>query len=219
VARQYAEFLRQVFQKLLKLVSTHQDKAEVIRLRGEWVEIDPREWKNGFDMSVAVGLGTGNKDQMIAHLTNLLQIDEQIVGLQQGLNGPILTAEGVYEKLKRLIEAMGLKSPESYYTDPASNQQEQPEEPQVRPDERPGSHQGTDRRTGEDRGGEDRGGKGHHHRPDAASARTDGPGSARRSRSRRRKSLTCIRTMPTRPFRRSLTSMGRNSRRWALERH
>jgi hypothetical protein len=133
VARQYAEFLRQVFQKLLKLVSTHQDKAEVIRLRGEWVEIDPREWKNGFDMSVAVGLGTGNKDQMIAHLTNLLQIDEQIVGLQQGLNGPILTAEGVYEKLKRLIEAMGLKSPESYYTDPAGNQQEQPEEPQADP--------------------------------------------------------------------------------------
>jgi hypothetical protein len=132
VARQFAEFLRGVFEKLLALVSTHQDKAEVIRLRGQWVEIDPREWKNGFDMSVAVGLGTGNKDQMIAHLTNLLDIDNQIVELQGGANGPLLTMENVYEKLKRMVEAMGLKGVESYYTDPKSSG-EQPEEPQADP--------------------------------------------------------------------------------------
>jgi hypothetical protein len=130
VARQFAEFLRDVFKKLLALVSTHQDKAEVIRLRGEWVEIDPREWRNGFDMSVAVGLGTGNKDQMIAHLTNLLEIDKGIVELQQGANGPLLSMENIYEKLKRMVEAMGLKGIESYYTDPKNNgeQQQQPEQ-------------------------------------------------------------------------------------------
>jgi hypothetical protein len=133
VARQYAEFLRQVFMKLLKLVSTHQDQAEVIRLRGEWVEIDPREWKNGFDMSVAVGLGTGNKDQVVAHLSNLLQIDAQIVELQGGANGPLLTMEGVYNKLKRMVEAMDLKGVEQYYNDPKNNEQQQPEEPQADP--------------------------------------------------------------------------------------
>jgi hypothetical protein len=133
VARQYAEFLRAVFKKLLKLVSTHQDKAEVVRLRGQWVEIDPRDWKNGFDMSVVVGLGTGNKDQTVAHLSNLLQIDQQIIGLQGGIDGPILTAEGVYNKLKRMVEAMDLKGVEQYYSDPKTNEQQQPEQPQADP--------------------------------------------------------------------------------------
>jgi hypothetical protein len=38
----------------------------------------PARMENGFDMIVAVGLGTGNKDQMIAHLTNLLEIDSRL---------------------------------------------------------------------------------------------------------------------------------------------
>ena len=129
VARQFSECLREIFKKLLALVSLHQDKPETIRLRGRWVEIDPREWKNGFDMSVAVGLGTGNKDQMVAHLTNLLQIDEQIVQLQGGAEGPLLTYEGIFEKLKRMVEAMGLKGVENYYQDPKA-QEDQGQEPQ-----------------------------------------------------------------------------------------
>jgi hypothetical protein len=131
VARQYAEFLKGVFQKLLKLVSTHQDKAEMIRLRGQWVEIDPTDWQNGFDMSVVVGLGTGNKDQTVAHISNLLQIDQQIVQLQQGANGPLLTYEGIYNKLKRMTEAMDLKGVEQYYNDPkqGENGQQQPQQP------------------------------------------------------------------------------------------
>jgi phage tail tube protein FII len=137
VARQYAEFLRAVFHKLLKLVSTHQDKAEVIRLRGEWVEIDPREWKTGFDMSVAVGLGTGNKDQVVAHLTNLLTIDQQIIQLQGGANGPLVTMEGIYSKLKRLVEAMDLKGVEQYYNDPKTNEQQQPAQPPPDPNNDP----------------------------------------------------------------------------------
>ena len=133
VARQYAEFLRAVFHKLLKLVSTHQDKAEVIRLRGEWVEIDPREWKNGFDMSVAVGLGTGNKDQVVAHVTNLLQIMQQIVELQGGAAGPLVDYSGIYSALKRLTESMDLKGVEQYFLDPKKSEEQGSQEPQADP--------------------------------------------------------------------------------------
>jgi hypothetical protein len=126
IARHYAEsFLTEVFRKLLKLVCTHQNKAEMVRLRGKWVEVDPTQWKNEYDMSVAVGLGTGNRDQMIGQLTNLLELDEKIVQLQGGLDGPLLTQENVYEKLKRMVEAMGLKGVERYYTDPAADDQQQ----------------------------------------------------------------------------------------------
>jgi hypothetical protein len=130
VARQYAEFLKDIFKKLLGLVSQHGEQGEVIRLRGKWVEVDPTDWKTSYDMTVSVGLGTNNKDQLVGHIMSLLQLDQSIVQLQQGIQGPLLTAENIYEKLKRLAEAMGLKGIDKYYTDPGDQMpaQEQPPE-------------------------------------------------------------------------------------------
>lgn len=134
VARQFAEFMKSIFRKLLRLVSTHSDKAEVIRLRGKWVEVDPTDWSTGYDMSVQVGLGTNNKDQLVGNLMRLIELDKGIIEMQQGVQGPLVTAANVYEKLKRLAEAMELKGVEKYYTDPAESQQApQPEEPPADP--------------------------------------------------------------------------------------
>lgn len=123
IARMLAEGMKSIFRKMLGLVCRYGNKKEVIRLRGQWVEMDPNEWKENYDMSVAVGLGTGNRDQQVGQLTNLLNIDKEIIQLQGGANGPIVTMENVYEKLKRLCEAQGLKGIENYYSDPAEQQQ------------------------------------------------------------------------------------------------
>lgn len=123
VARQFGEFLKDIFQKLLALVSRHASEADVIRLRGQFVP-----WITEYDTTVSVGLGNNNKDQLVGHLMSLLQLDERIVTLQQGLQGPLLTAENIHEKLKRLTEAMGLKG-SAYYTDPA----DAPMQPQLAP--------------------------------------------------------------------------------------
>ncbi len=129
IARHLAEGMKGIFRKLLGLVMRHADKKEVIRLRGKWIEMDPKDWKAGYDMSVAVGLGTGNREQQIGQLQEMLLLDEKIIQLQGGLQGPILTEANVYEKLKRLVEAMGMKGVENYYTDPAADDAEpQPEE-------------------------------------------------------------------------------------------
>jgi len=133
VARQFAEFLKDVFKKLLGLVSQHGEQGEVIRLRGKWVEVDPSDWKTNYDMTVSVGLGSNNKDQLVGQLMNLLSLDERIIQLQGGLDGPILTAVNVYEKLKRLVESVGLKGVDKYYTDPGEMAQQQPEETQEPP--------------------------------------------------------------------------------------
>jgi hypothetical protein len=127
VARQYAEsFLKPVFGKMLKLVSKHQDKAQVIRLRGQWVEMDPTQWKTGYDMTVSVGLGTGNKDQQIAHLQALSGVMAQIAQAQDGLSGPVVKWDNIYEVAKRFPEAMGFKGSEKFFHDPAA-EQEQPQ--------------------------------------------------------------------------------------------
>lgn len=131
IARMLAEGMKDIFGKLMGLVCRHLDKKEVIRLRGEWVEMDPKAWKEGYDMSVAVGLGTGNKEQMAAHLTNLMSIQKEIAVAQDGMDGPIVKWENIYESAKRLTENLGLKGVERYFNDPAPKDgqlgQEQPD--------------------------------------------------------------------------------------------
>jgi hypothetical protein len=124
VARQFAEFLKDVFKKLLGLVSQHGEPGEIIRLRGKWIEVDPSDWKTSYDMTVSVGLGSNNKDQLVGQLSQLLDIQRQIIEFQGGANGPLVTLENVHEVLKRQQEAMGLKG-DKYFTDPAEMEQQQ----------------------------------------------------------------------------------------------
>lgn len=120
IARIFAETgVKKAFRRILELVCKHQDKPKMIKLRNTWVPMDPRAWSNRMDMSVHVGLGTGNKMQQVASLSNLLQVQEKIVQFQGGANGPLVKLENIYQTLSKLIQATGLKSVESYFSDPS----------------------------------------------------------------------------------------------------
>lgn len=99
---------------ILKLISKYQRKAEAIKLTGNWVNMDPREWSNQFNLEIDVGLGTGNKDQLIQHL--MLTGQKQAEGLALG----ICTPENVYNLNKELTNALGFSSgADEFFTDPA----------------------------------------------------------------------------------------------------
>lgn len=98
---------------ILKLVSKYQRKAEMVKIGGEWVNVDPREWTNRFSLNVNVGLGTGNKDQLVQHLMALGQ--QQLNGLPLGIANPA----GMYATAKRLANALGFKDASEFFTDPA----------------------------------------------------------------------------------------------------
>ena len=113
IARNFAEGFRELFRMILKLVSQYQKKEDVIKLRGQWVTANPRDWRNGFETCVNVGLGTGSKDQQLAHLNLLLQ--QAMAGLQDGTATP----ENIYQIKAEIIKVMGFKSADKYTTDPA----------------------------------------------------------------------------------------------------
>ena len=120
IARVFAETgVKDLFRKILELVNRHQSAPRIIRLRNRWVPMDPREWNTEMDVSISVGLGTGNKDQMLMHLRNLLEIQVQAIRMQGGVDGPLVRLENVYNTLARLVENAGLKSADPYFTDPA----------------------------------------------------------------------------------------------------
>lgn len=132
IARILAEtFVKPLFALIDHCVTKHQDKARVIRIRGEWVSVDPRQWESNFDMTINVGLGTGNKDQMLMHLQNILGIQAQAIQLQGGANGPLVTMENIYKTCIKLTENAGLKNADEFWTDPAKAP---PQEPQPDPE-------------------------------------------------------------------------------------
>jgi hypothetical protein len=134
IARVFAETgVKRAFRRILELVCKHQQKPKMIRLRKRWTAMDPREWNDEMDMTVSVGLGTGNRDQQIGQMTNLLQLDQQIIQMQGGVEGPLVTAQNIYNKLAKLVEASGLKNVASYYTDPRGAPPRQPVPPGADP--------------------------------------------------------------------------------------
>jgi hypothetical protein len=133
-ARLFAETgVAQAFRRILQLVCQYQQKPRIVKLRGMWVPIDPREWSSEYDLSIAVGLGTGSKQQQIEQLTALFGLDQQIIAAQGGANGPLLTWSNLYAQLAKLIEAVGLKTPERYFTDPATQPPAPPPQQPVDP--------------------------------------------------------------------------------------
>ena len=119
VARIFAEMgLKRAFRKTLELACKYQDKARMIRLRNRWVPMDPREWSDQMDFAVTVGIGSGNKDQMLLHLQQILALQVQAIQFQGGVQGPLVTLHHIHNTLSRLVENAGLKAPELFFADP-----------------------------------------------------------------------------------------------------
>jgi hypothetical protein len=112
IARNFAEGFVELFRQMLKLVCQYQDTAQEVKIAGNWVPIDPREWRNQFDVSINVGLGTGNKDQNVQHLMLLGQVITQAA--------PILPPqpEKVHNLITELAKNMGFKSADKFLPDP-----------------------------------------------------------------------------------------------------
>jgi hypothetical protein len=133
IARIFAETgVKRAFSKVHRLLKSHysDSKPLTMRIRGKWVEVDPRQWKTRTDLTVAVGLGTGNKDQMLQHLMNVAMLQEKAVMLQGGgVQGPLVTMENLYNTAEKVVENSGLKQAELYFTKPDPNAPPPPKPP------------------------------------------------------------------------------------------
>lgn len=120
VGRNFAQGVKELFIKVLELVSKYQDKAERIKATGGWIDIDPREWHNQFHLTVNVGLGTGNKEEQIQAL--------QMLGsaMQQAAAAGIVKPNNVYNAGCKLVEALDFGDSDKYFTDPAKMPPQQP---------------------------------------------------------------------------------------------
>jgi hypothetical protein len=118
VARNAGEMLLAgIFKSILELICKHQQEPRIIRLRNQWVPMDPREWSDQMDVTVTVGLGNGNKDQMLGHLTMILQT-QQAAMQQLGPQNPLVDLGKIYNTLEAIVNNAGLKAVDRFFKDP-----------------------------------------------------------------------------------------------------
>ena len=126
MARIFAEtVVKQIFWKILELISKHQQKPRMVKLRNEWVNVDPREWRNKFNMTVTVGLGTGSQQTLLQGAMGILNV--QMGMLKAGLGNRTVTEKNIFEAAKRYAKAVFPKDADSFFTNPETLPPPQPQ--------------------------------------------------------------------------------------------
>jgi hypothetical protein len=130
IARIFAESgVKDLFKSILHLVCKYQDKERIVRMRGKFVPIDPREWSNEYDISINVGLGTGNREQQMAMTAAVLQKQEQILA-QMGMANPLVSPSQYRNTLGRFIESAGFKDTNEFFREITPEMEQQIMQPQ-----------------------------------------------------------------------------------------
>ena len=134
-ARILAEGMKKLFKGILFLVTTHQDKARMVRMRNEWVQIDPRAWDAGMDANINIALGNGDTNERLQALMMILAKQEQILQ-QLGPTNPLVTPQQFSNTLRKIVELSGFKDSSSYFQDiPADYVPPAPPAPKPTPEE------------------------------------------------------------------------------------
>lgn len=125
IARVFAETgIKTLFQLVHQITLMHSRKQELIRLRGEWVPIDPRTWVKRNDLTISMTFGMGDRTSQVAVL-------QQIGAMQaQGIQVGIATPKNIYNTLARIVKTVGYKDVTEFLTDP---EKAPPKPPQIDP--------------------------------------------------------------------------------------
>ena len=129
IARVFAETgVKQMFRLVLTLCLHHGKKEQMIRLNNKFVPIDPSNWKHEYDLTVNVGLGSGQTNEKMAFLAQMAQKQEQIL-LQMGAENPLVDMQQYRNTLAELASMAGFKDATRFFKNP----EDTPPKPQQPP--------------------------------------------------------------------------------------
>jgi hypothetical protein len=127
IARHFSPGVAECFAILHEIILKSGHKTDVVKLRQQWVQVNPAEWRRRTDFKISVGYAAGNKDAMVSRL--MMIAAQQLQALQLGL--PIVNPRNVYETNIELAKAADMSSPQRFFQDPAQAPPPQPPQPDV----------------------------------------------------------------------------------------
>jgi len=117
IARCFAETgVKDLMRNIYELVMKNQDHQRVVMLRNKWVPVRPDMWRDKMDCTVSVGIGNGNRDQQLMHLTTMLSFAGD--AMRGGLK--IVNEKNMYNMGAALVKNMGFQNVDDFLTDPES---------------------------------------------------------------------------------------------------
>ena len=109
MARFFGVGMRQLFAKMLKLAIQHQNVPEMVAINGQFVPINPSEFRNQYHVKINIGLGSGSKEQQMARIMAVAQMIGSM-GIQAGVVRP----QHISELIRLAVEANEFKNPERF---------------------------------------------------------------------------------------------------------
>ena len=113
IARIVAEvLLKPIFAGILKELTDGTMEKLAFRLRDKFVEYDPNEWRDQYDMTINVGLGTGDKQAQAGQLQMIMQNQMALMGMG------LATPDHIYHTQAKIIENAGYKDVQNFLNKP-----------------------------------------------------------------------------------------------------
>jgi len=129
IVRIFAETgIKDLFMLLHGVLRKNQRKQRIVQLAGEFVPVNPSQWRERKDMTITVGLGRGDKDTRVQNLSLIGQVMQQVGQSSQGIVGP----QNIYNAAVAMVKALGMKNDAAFFNDPSK---QPPPEPQPSPEE------------------------------------------------------------------------------------
>ena len=119
IARVFAETgMKDLFKIVLHLITTHQDAPRMVRLRNEFVPIDPRVWNSSMDVSINVALGRGTDAERMMMLRQIGEMQKDAMKTM-GPQNPLTDITKLSNTLKAMTELAGFKDTSQFWSNPA----------------------------------------------------------------------------------------------------
>jgi len=115
-ARLFAENgIKPLMKGILRLLCRYQDQPRMMRLRGKWVECNPKTWDADMDVIVHVALGRGTDQDRLMALSAIAQKQELAIAQLGGIANPLADVSNYRNTLARMTEILGYKDTEQFF--------------------------------------------------------------------------------------------------------
>ena len=114
MVRNLADGMKRLFGIMLRAAIKNTDEEQLVKMGGQFVQVDPRVWKSDMDIGINVGLGTGREEEKMMALQQAFGIQQQIYTQYGPFNG-MVSLTNIRNTLSDMLAAAGIRNSDRYF--------------------------------------------------------------------------------------------------------
>ena len=114
MVRNLADGMKRLFGIMLRAAIKNTDEEQLVKMGGQFVQVDPRVWQSDMDIGINVGLGTGREEEKMMALQQAFQIQQQIYTQYGPFNG-MVSLTNIRNTLSDMLAAAGIRNSDRYF--------------------------------------------------------------------------------------------------------